>query len=125
MDWSNSMLEVKNNSNYKITVLYSNSKKEAHTENQIEFFTSDNQTIYPNTSKPISISGKPEAWHNYINEGLTKKLYIYVFSVDTILKYKDHYSINDFVYKRQYLKLLEFSEKQLIDSKWQVIFQEN
>jgi len=125
MDWYNSMLEVKNNSNYKITVLYSNSKEEAHSENNIEFFTSDDQTIYPNTSKPISISGKPEAWHDYINAGLTKKLYIYVFSVDTILRDKGHYTINDLVYKHQYLKLLEFSEKQLIANKWQVIFQGN
>jgi hypothetical protein len=97
MDYNNYMMEIHNGSKQKITVLHSNS----------------------------TMGGKANAWHQYIEEGKHKHLYLFIFSVDTLKKYDDLYSMDQLSAMGKYLKVLKYSEPELIKMNWKVNYNEN
>ncbi|RWY49198.1 hypothetical protein [Mucilaginibacter gilvus] len=121
MDYSNSMLTVRNNSSQKITVLYSNSQPPTRRENNVEFYVSDNNYVEPDSTNTIYISGKSDAWHYYISEGKEKKLFIYVFSVDEIKQYHGPV-MNELINTNKYLKVLNYTEEELTALNWQITY---
>lgn len=127
MDYSNSMLTVQNASNTRVTILYSNDDHPdyAATENNVAYYTSDNNIIYPDSTKTIFIPGKLDAWHNYINKGTKKKLYIYIFSIDELVGFKEQYSMNNLREMHKYLQVQEYTEQQLIEKHWIIDFKGN
>lgn len=120
-DYSNHMLRVHNGSSIKISVLYSNNKK-GSTENLVDFYTSDYNIIHPKDTSDIIIGGKKNAWHEYISEGPDKKLYIFIFATDSLLKYKGTNSMPMLCSEYKYLKLFEYSEEQLRKQNWLLEF---
>src|SRR5579863_7459711 len=100
-------LTITNRSNTDISVLCSNHSSLHLTENNIDFFLLDNNIIKPDSTNFIRKFGKSNSWHNYINEGPDKKLFIYVFALDTLIKYKGLASMDELCYHHKYLKEYE------------------
>jgi len=115
-------LSITNKSKKKISLLYSNHVKKNLTENNIAYFIRDDKIVKPDSTIDISIIGGREAWHDYIEEGKTKKLFLYIFSTDTLTKYNNHFSINDLVHQRKYLRLFNYSENDLDKTNWKIVF---
>jgi hypothetical protein len=124
MDYSNSMLQIHNKSKQPITVLYSNAINPS-TENNIAYYIADDEIIKPDSVNTISKPGKQDAWHQYIEEGKDKHLYLFIFSVDTLKKYDDLYSMDQLSAMGKYLKVLKYSESELIKMNWKVNYKEN
>ena len=120
IDYYNNMLSIQNNSNKKITVLYTNTINPS-TENNVEFYTSEHYIILPTETKTIVKRGRANAWHEYISEGKEKKLFIYFFSADELKKYNGDI-MNDLVRTGNYLKLIEYSEKELDAINWTLTY---
>lgn len=118
----NHTLSITNKSNTKISILYSNEANKRSTENNIAYFIRDQNIIPPDSSFDIPIMGRRDAWHQYINEGNSKKLYIYIFSVDSLTKANGIYSMDELVNKKKYLELTSYSEEQLSKINWQITF---
>jgi hypothetical protein len=121
---SNNMLKVHNSSKEKITVLYSNTgKPSSDQDNNIAYYIADYVIIKPDSVNSIRIGGKKNAWHNYIERGKDKQLYLYIFSVDSLKQY-DGYSMNELCSMGKYLKVLKYSEPELIKMNWRVDYKE-
>lgn len=118
------MLQVHNNSKKEITVLYSNSIAPS-TSNNIAYYIADWVLISPDSVNSVGIGGKPDAWHNYIEQGKDNRLYLYVFSVDSLKSYNGIYSMNELCSMGKYLKVLKYSEPELIKMNWQITYNEN
>lgn len=107
----------------KISVLYSKVKQGKITENNIAFYITDRNIISPDSVYDITTLGGQDAWHEVIEDSPDKKLFIYVFNTDSLIKYNStQYSINDLVYLNKYLKRYEYTERQLIDDNWKINF---
>ncbi len=106
----------------RISFLYSNHVEGNLTENNIAYFISDYNIVKPDSSLKISILGGREAWHDYIEEGKTKRLFLYVFSADTLMKYNNLLSIDDLVHQHKYLKLFNYSENDLNKINWKIVY---
>lgn len=120
----NHMLEIHNGSKQKITVLHSNSITPS-TTNNVAYYIADWTIINPDSTNTLTIGGKANAWHQYIEEGKDKKLYLFIFSVDTLKKYDDLYSMDQLSAMGKYLKVLKYSEPELIKTNWKVNYKEN
>ncbi|MDB5128053.1 hypothetical protein [Mucilaginibacter sp.] len=124
--YTNYMLEVHNSSKQKITVLYSNTVKPSSiNENNIAYYIADDEIIKPDSVNTISKPGKQDAWHQYIEEGKDKHLYLFIFSVDTLKKYDSLYSMGQLSAMGKYLKVFKYSEPELIKMNWKVNYKEN
>lgn len=121
---TNSSLSIKNKTNRQITVLYSNGSNPEVTENNIAYYISDQQVIKPDSSASIRTLGRNDAWHNYINEGRSKMLFIYVFDVDSLKRYDQGYSIQELVNQKKYLKLIKYHEADLNKLCWKIDFED-
>ncbi|MGZ3813126.1 MAG: hypothetical protein ACXVB0_17585 [Mucilaginibacter sp.] len=105
-----------------ISLLYSNHAENNLTENNIAYFIRDDQIVKPDSSLDITILGGRKAWHDYIEEGKTKRLFLYIFSTDTLIKYNHTLSIDDLVHQGKYLQLVNYSEKDLDKANWKLEF---
>ena len=119
---TNHMLSMKNNSNRIISILYSNKTAPDSNENNIAYYLSDQNLLKPDSSRNIIILGGENAWHNYIQKENAKRLFVYVFDVDTLRKYNGVYSINDLRNNHKYLKMHSYSEQELKNSNWRIDF---
>src|ERR1700744_6241692 len=77
-------LSITNKSNIKISILSSNRASGHLTKNNIAYFISDQNIIFPDSSFDVPILGRQGAWHRFIDKGKTKKLYLYIFNVDSL-----------------------------------------
>jgi hypothetical protein len=119
---TNHQLSITNRSKQKISVLYSNFADKILTENNVAYYTADWNVIKPDSSGDIIQIGGKDAWHNYIAKNETRKLFIYIFSTDTLKKYGGFFSMADIISQHKYLKLLTYSEKDLNKISWQITF---
>jgi hypothetical protein len=117
-----SLIEIHNSSKQQISVLHSNSIKPS-TPNNVDYYIADWVVIDPDSTNAVQIFGK-NAWHRYINQGPDKKLFLFIFSVDTLKRYKGIYSMNQLSSMHKYLKVLNYSEQELIKQKWAVDFKD-
>lgn len=115
-------LSVRNKSKMNISLLYSNHAEKILTENNIAYFVREDNIVKPDSSFDITILGGREAWHNYIEEGKTRRLFLYVFSTDTLTKYNNRFSINDLVQQGKYLKVFNYTEADLNKMNWEIVF---
>ena len=115
-------LSITNKSKMKISLLYSNHVQKNLTENNIAYYIRDDKIVKPDSSLDITILGGREAWHDYMEEGKTKRLFLYVFSTDTLTKYNNSFSIDDLVHQHKYLKLFNYSENDLNKTNWKIVF---
>ncbi len=106
----------------RISFLYSNHVERNLTENNIAYFIRNDKIVKPDSSVEITILGGKEAWHDYIEEGKTKRLFLYVFSTDTLTKYNNLFSIDDLVHQHKYLKLFNYSENDLDKINWKIVY---
>src|SRR6185437_13075593 len=108
-DYYDSSLKIANNSKIEIAVEESN-RRDSIFFNNIEFYLSN--IIEPDSTISLSRRGMPliSAWHKYVAESPQKKMFIYVFAVDTLKRYQGK--------KTMYA----LSEKQLDDVHWKVQF---
>lgn len=119
---TNYQLSFKNNSGKQLSVLYSNTDNNLQNENNIAYYTSDWNIIKPDSSSYIHILGGKNAWHDYIDRGKTKKLFIYIFEVDTLKKYDGLNSMANMVDQHKYLNLFSYSEQDLNNINWKITF---
>jgi hypothetical protein len=116
-------LSILNMSDKKISVLYSNRANGRLTENNIAYFTSEENVIQPDSSFDITILGTKDPWHKYIDAGKTEKLFLYIFDIDSLKKFNNSYSMDDLINQKKYLKILSYSEKQLNEINWKIRYQ--
>jgi hypothetical protein len=118
----NDKLRLVNLSNDTVSVLYSNIRSGDLTPNHVAFFLDDYNLIGPRDTSLISLLGNNNAWHDYIKGGGNKKLFIFVFKIDTLKKYEKVYSMNELVEAGKYVKLLQYSERELVRKHWVIDF---
>ncbi len=116
-------LSITNKSDAKVSILYSNRVNKQLTENNIAYYISDENVIQPDSTYDITILGRNNPWHQYINEGKTKKLFLYVFNVDSLKKFEGVYSMDDLINQKKYLKVIKYSEEELNKINWKITFQ--
>jgi hypothetical protein len=76
--------------------------------------------IKPGSSLEVVKTGGVDAWHEYIAEGKSERLYFYVFETDTLRKYLGLYSMYDFVKNCKYFKNMSYSESELDKMGWKI-----
>lgn len=105
-----------------ISVLYSNRANEKLTENNVAYYIREDNVIAPGSSSDITTLGREDAWHNYIEEGKTKKLFFYIFNADSLKNFNNGNSMDELINQKKYSKLLEYTEKQLDEIHWKVTY---
>jgi hypothetical protein len=118
-DYYDDSLKITNRSKTDITIQETNHQNSI-SFNNIEYYLST--PIKPDSTLSLSINGKVGAWHRYIQNSPQKKLLIYIFSIDTLSKYKSKYTMYDLYVHDKYIKRFEFTEKQLDDIHWNIVF---
>jgi hypothetical protein len=66
--------------------------------------------------------GSHHAMTDYIEHNPHKKLYLVIFSVDSINKYQNHSDLSNLFMKKKYLNLRGYSEQELIDNNWVILY---
>ena len=117
---ANHQLSIINKTQKDIAVLYSNNISPVAKKNNVAFYLSDQSITRPDSTRDIIRLGGKDAWHNYIEEGKAKKLFLYVFDTDTLKKYNNVYSMYELVSQHRFFKLLTYSENYLNKVNWQV-----
>ena len=74
----NHQLSITNKTNKEISILYSNDVNIGQKKNNVAFYISDRNVTKPDSSRDIIRLGGKDSWHDYIEEGGTKKLFLYV-----------------------------------------------
>jgi hypothetical protein len=115
-DTNDGRLHLVNKSNKIISFEYSNDSL-PNSPNKIEYYRRD--SFPPNSTKMELMRGPDDAWLRYIRNGSEKKLYLFVYDYDTLIKYDNMDTVRK---KRLYVKKISFSEKELNDLNWQVEF---
>lgn len=118
MHYYNHQLSIINLSGRKLSIDYSN-EIVINKENNVAFYIAEANIIQPNSTFNIVIPGNENAWHEYIQEGSTKKLHLYVFETDTLRKYQNT-SMTELARINKYYKLFTYSEKELDKLKWNI-----
>jgi hypothetical protein len=123
-DQFNHTISVVNKSNRTISVLYDNDEKSDSNENYIAYYTSDYQIIKPDSTWNMVKPGGENAWHDYIQEAEPKKLFIYVFDLDTLRKYDSADLVRNVRDEHKYIEKMIFSEVELAKQNWKIVFKE-
>ena len=118
----NHKFKLINNSENNISVLYSNHETGELTSDLIDYYISDYNTIAPKDTFTITKLGKANAWHDYIQKGGSKKLYLFIFDIDTLKAYQGSYSMDELCEMKKYMKEIQYSERELIHNNWTVDF---
>ena len=119
IDYYNHKLSIVNKSGKEISVLESNDI-EAPNDNYVAYYMADWVVIKPDSSRTLVMPGNEDAWHDYIQEGHDKKLYLYIFETNTLKEYKNN-SIQELVRIKKYFKSYTYSESDLDKINWTVI----
>jgi hypothetical protein len=117
----NHQLSITNKLNIDISILYSNDINPGPNENDVAFYLSNQSITKPDSSRDIIRLGGKHSWLDYIEEGKTKKLFLYVFESDTLEKYNNTYSMYELVSRHKFLKVLTYSEDNLDKINWRII----
>lgn len=120
VDYYSHQLSITNNTGNELSVLYSNAV-EAPTENNVDFYIADWETVKPDSTFTLTNHGKENAWHEYIQEGSAKKLYFYIFETDTLRKYRNIYNMKDMVAGGRYFKSMSYSEAEMGKIHWNLV----
>ncbi|WP_342644739.1 hypothetical protein [Mucilaginibacter sp. CSA2-8R] len=113
-------MTVVNKLDKTISVDYQNSPTPALEGNLVVFYTGDDQQIQPDSAKAISKNGGKNAWHDFIEDGKTKVLYIYVFDTDSLQTYEERLPIAVLINQHKYIKQLRFTEDALKKAGWKI-----
>lgn len=116
-------LSINNKTDRKVAVLYSFNVDPKSNGNNVDYYLSDENAIEPDSTYTIVKVGGKDAWRDYIDEGKTKRLYFYFFETDTLKRYFNQFTMNDFVRQKKYYKRLEYTEKELKAINWTVVVQ--
>lgn len=81
---------------------------------KIQYYRRD--SIVPNNFKKVLKTGPKDSWVQYVRNSPHKKLYIFVYDYDTLIKYNDM----DTVRARKLYKELSFTEEELNKINWQI-----
>ncbi len=114
MDAVNARLQIKNNSNYDISVeinIFDTIIHESIMENPA-YYISDK--ISHGEIRRQAINGGKHAWSQFIERSTNKKLNVFIFSTDTIEKYGGF----EHIIKQKLYKRYEFAEKELDNINW-------
>ena len=118
-DYYDDSLKITNKTKMDIAVQETN-RRDSIYFNNIEYYLSN--TIVPDSTINLSTSGKLGAWRRKIENSPEKEIFIYIFAVDTLRKYQGKKTMYDLFSQDRYIKRFEFSEKQLNDNNWDVVF---
>ena len=111
-DYTDNRLKIKNNSNFAIALDYSTDTILVQEIKKIDAIISDK--IMPGEIVNQSLPGSSNAWPFLIKRSKNNKLNIFIFNIDTLLKYNNwEYIRNQRLYKRY-----ELSEEELNKSDW-------
>jgi hypothetical protein len=110
-----------NKSNKEISLLYSNDVFPELNENEVAYYLGDQSVTQPDSSRVIFKPGGKSAWHDYIEKGEAKRLYLYVFETDTLRKYNNDLRMHDLVERRKFIRALSYTEDELKKINWKII----
>ncbi|MBD1365642.1 hypothetical protein IDJ77_17640 [Mucilaginibacter sp. ZT4R22] len=114
-------MKVHNKSKEIITVEYAD--RELPEMNNVGHTIAGYKAIMPDSTKDIVKSGRDDAWHDYIDRGPSKKLFVYIFSVKEISQHQDNV-VGDVVIDGKYLKRFEYTEQELISRNWVIDYEQ-
>lgn len=116
-DYSDDRLTVKNDLNDKISVAFKFNREDSLV-NSLSIQLKD--SINKRSNKKFTMpSGKSKnAWSQRINASKDKKLYVYIFSLDTLKTYKNMATINQLVKWNKFERFLNFSIEDLDRLNW-------
>ena len=117
-DYQDVRLKIVNKSNKPIAVVMTNNRLDT-TFNNVEYYI--REEIYMDKTRNLNKIGSLDAWNNYINEGQTQTLYLFVFHIDTLIKYKYNLSIQNLIGLNRYCSYKAFSISQLDSLGWEII----
>ncbi len=118
-EYEDDSFKIINKSQIQIAVEESN-HKDSISFNNTEYYLSN--VIEPDSTESLTVRGKIGAWKKYVRKSPEKEIFVYVFSKDTLIKYKGKKTMYDLYAQSKYIKRFEFSEKQLDDIHWKVVF---
>ncbi len=118
----NNSLIINNKTKKTISVLCDNDKELDQTENLIAYYTTEYNTIKSDSIKSISKLGGASAWHDYIENGPSKQLFVYCFDVDSLKTYPSTYPINVLRKQGKFIKMKVYTEQQLNKIGWKIDF---
>jgi len=111
-DYTDNRLKIKNNSSYTIAFDYSTDTVLEQEIKHVNAVISDK--IMPGKIANQSLPGSTNAWPFLIKKSKNNKLNVFIFNVDTVLKYNDwEYIRNHRLYKRY-----SFTEEELNRMNW-------
>ncbi|OJV54983.1 MAG: hypothetical protein BGO31_16745 [Bacteroidetes bacterium 43-16] len=117
IDYADTRLEIYNNSTINIYVQEDRDTTQLLPHAKIGFVLPQyliKSGAFIRMKKP----GSKIAWESYINNTPDKKLHLYVFSEDTLIKYTTEQIIEG----KRYLKRVDISLKELKANNWKVIY---
>jgi len=122
-------LKMINKSKRPISVMYNNdvdfNDLVNSTYNNIDYQTDDRKVIMPDSIFHSMSFDAPDAWHEFIEGGKEKKLFVYFFYVDTLEKYNKYPLVNNMttlIHMHKYIRISKYSEQYLIDNNWTLTF---
>jgi hypothetical protein len=117
-DYQDVRLKIVNKSNMPIAVVTTNNRLDT-TFNNVEYYI--REQIYMDKTKNLKKIGNSDAWNYYIKEGQTQTLYLFVFPIDTLEKYRNILSIQSLIGANRYCSYKSFSISQLDSLRWEII----
>lgn len=113
-DYTDNRLKIKNNSSYSIAFDYSTDTVLEPEIKNVNAVISDK--IMPGKIADQSLPGSTNAWPFLIKKSKNNKLNVFIFNVDTVLKYNDwEYIRNHRLYKRY-----SITEEELKRTNWTI-----
>lgn len=113
-DYSDNRLCIRNASNHPIAFDYSLDTTLAESANDIQLLIRDK--ILPGKTVRQDKPGSTQAWIFLIQNSNNKKLNVFIFDVDTVLKYNNL----EYVRTHRLYKRYEFTEQELERMNWTV-----
>lgn len=113
-DFADNRLQIVNNSSSAISYDYSTSGEINPDSNRMFWYLSNQ--ILPNKSQRVTLLGSRNMWVKEIENSKTKRLSIFIFSVDTL---KKHENI-DFVLKKHLYEKIDYSINDLEKNDWTI-----
>lgn len=113
-DYTDNRLKIRNNSNHAIAFDYSIDTVLEQESKKIESIISDK--IMPGETVSQTMPGSANGWPFLIKRSKNNKLNVFVFEVDTLLKYNDW----EYIRTRKLYKRYEYLEEDLNRTNWTV-----
>lgn len=113
-DFADNRLQIVNKSSIAISYDYSTSGEINPDSNRIFWYLSNQ--ILPNKSQRVTLLGSRNMWVKEIENSKTKRLSIFIFNVDTLIKYENM----DFILKSNLYEKFEYSISDLEKINWTI-----